>query len=59
MYVYSNGMEIDFFTKDKILIEVKFHREVSVKQQALFDSIKANKKLVITSFQDIDKLEQM
>lgn len=47
-YIYENTIEMDFFTDDKRLVEVKYHEEdLSEKQQLLFDKIKAKKKYII------------
>jgi len=50
-YVYEDGIEIDFLTEDKTLIEVKYNSTLNEKQQKLFDKFKANKKIVIDSAQ--------
>ncbi len=52
-YVYENGIEIDFYTSDKILIESKYNSELTEKQKKLFESIKAGKKIIVDS---VDKL---
>jgi predicted AAA+ superfamily ATPase len=57
-YIHEEGIEIDFYTKNKVLIEVKYGEELTAKQQALFDRIKAEKKIVIRSFSDLDNLAQ-
>ncbi len=47
-YIYQNATELDFFTENKNLIEVKYHQEpLSIKQQTLFDKIKCDKKVII------------
>lgn len=48
-YVSSTGIEIDFITKDKFLIEAKYNSVLNTKQQKLFDKTIANKKIVIDS----------
>jgi len=48
-YVSSAGIEIDFITKDKFLIEAKYNSVLNTKQQKLFDKTIANKKIVIDS----------
>lgn len=53
-YVYENGIEIDFFTNNKILIEVKYGKELNAKQLELFESFKANKKIIIKNFEDLE-----
>ena len=58
-YLYQDGIEIDFFTKDKILIEVKYGGELSAKQQALFDRTEAKQKILIEKFEDLEKLEAL
>lgn len=50
-YVYEDGIEIDFITEDKTLIEVKYNSILNEKQQKLFDKFQANKKIVIDSAQ--------
>jgi len=52
-YVYRDGIELDFMTGDKILIEVKYGGEMTPKQQKLFDATKATKKFVIRSYGDL------
>lgn len=53
-YVYQDKTEIDFITESKWLIECKFHNEeLSKKQQALFDSFKARKKLILRKQKDV------
>ena len=54
-YIYKNQIEIDFFTENKTLIEVKFHDEnLSKKQQDLFDNFEANAKIIIRNNEDIN-----
>jgi len=55
-YVLQNGIEIDFLTEDKTLIEVKYNRELNEKQLKLFNELKANKKLIIDSFEKYQTL---
>ena len=52
-YIYKDGLEIDFFTEDKILIESKYNKKIQSKQSTLFDSIEAKKKILISSPLDI------
>jgi len=40
-YVYEDGSEIDFQTSEKTLIEVKYHSQMTKKQQDLFDETSA------------------
>ncbi|HET54507.1 MAG TPA: ATP-binding protein [Ignavibacteria bacterium] len=54
-YIYKDGIEIDFITEDKILIKVKYSSELNKKQKELFDSIKAEKKHIVTGFNDLTK----
>ena len=55
-YVYHDGLEIDFITKEKTLIEVKYKDEIKEKQKVFFDKFKAKKKILIQSIYDIKKL---
>ncbi|MBI5753975.1 ATP-binding protein [Candidatus Peregrinibacteria bacterium] len=52
-YVLENGIEIDFFTENKTLIEVKYNSTLTEKQKKLFDKTKAGKKIIIKSIKDI------
>ncbi|MBI4687212.1 MAG: ATP-binding protein [Nitrospirae bacterium] len=55
-YIYKDGIEIDFMTEDKTLIEVKYMSEMTQKQKSLFDEIKAEKKIIIKSIKEAVKL---
>ena len=56
-YIYRDATEIDFFTENKILIEVKYHNEeLSEKQNLLFNKINARKKIIIRSQSDLEHL---
>jgi len=50
-YIYVDGIELDFMTENKILIEVKYNSKLNDKQQKLFEKTEADKKIVIN---DID-----
>jgi len=57
-YVYVDGIEIDFMTENKTLIEAKYNSTLNNKQEKLYASIEANQKVVIDSvksFLAIDK----
>lgn len=54
-YVYENGTEIDFLTKENMLIEVKYHGLLTKSQQKLFDGFRAKEKVIIKSFKDLDE----
>lgn len=54
-YLLQDKIEIDFMTKKKELIEVKYQSELTEKQKALFDSTPAKAKHVIKSFRDLEK----
>jgi len=58
-YVFQDGIEIDFMTEDKHLIEVKYGQEINDKQKALFDTFKAKRKTVIHGFQDLKLLDDV
>ena len=55
-YVYADGIEIDFITEDKVLIEVKYNSTLNEKQQKLFESTEANEKMVVDSFDAFMKI---
>ncbi|MEW6194205.1 MAG: ATP-binding protein [Bacteroidota bacterium] len=54
-YVYKDGIEIDFITRDKILIEAKYLSGLTGKQLELFKNFNAKEKYLITSIYDIMK----
>ena len=43
-YIYQETIELDFFTKDKVLIEVKYDQELVGKQKDLFKKFPAKQK---------------
>jgi len=55
-YVYEDGIELDFITSDKTIIEVKYNGDFNGKQKALFDKMKANKKFIIKNIHDLELL---
>lgn len=52
-YIYEDGIEIDFMTMDKTLIEVKYMSDMTEKQRSLFGKIKAKERIVIRGIKDI------
>lgn len=58
-YVFKQGIEIDFLTEDKILIEVKYGSDLTEKQLQLFESFKAKHKIVINNFSALQKIEEL
>lgn len=58
-YLYEDTTEIDFYTEDKILIESKYYAELNDKQQVLFDSYQADKKMVINSVEKLSLLNDL
>jgi hypothetical protein len=55
-YFYEKGIELDFIVNKKNLIEVKYGTKLNEKQKKLFDSLKINKKFIIQSYNDINKI---
>ncbi len=55
--IYQNGIELDFFTKNKMLIEVKYGGELASKQKELFE--KTEKKLTIDNIHDVEILKDL
>jgi uncharacterized protein len=55
-YLYQDGIEIDFFTRKGELIEVKYQSKVTEKQLKLFNSVRAKKRFIITSYTDFLEL---
>jgi len=58
-YVYVDGIELDFMTEDKTLIEVKYNSLLNQKQQKLYDTIDAKKKIVVDSVNSFLELENI
>ena len=57
-YLLESGVEIDFIIKNKLLVESKYlNSDLTEKQKILFDKIKVNKKLIIKSKEDFEKIE--
>ena len=54
-YIHEGGIEIDFLTSEKTLIEVKYMSDLTKKQQMLFDKLKANRKVVIKDIKSLNK----
>lgn len=57
-YVYQDGLELDFITKQKTLIEVKYNREINAKQKKMFDAFAAKEKILIRNFYDLEQLNK-
>ena len=56
-YVYEDGSEIDFLTSEKTLIEVKYHSQMTKKQQDLFNTYPAKKRVILTGIKDLEGLK--
>ena len=56
-YVYEDGSEIDFLTSEKTLIEVKYHSQMTKKQQDLFNAYPAKERVIITGIKDLEGLK--
>ena len=54
-YIYENGIEIDFLTDNKTLIEVKYHSDLTQKQMSLFEKLKANRRFILRNVEDLEK----
>jgi len=55
-YLLKNGVEIDFFTEDKWLIEAKYGQKLTPKHARLFESIDAKGRLVVDSLKGLQAL---
>ena len=58
-YLYEDGIEIDFYTSDKILIESKYTGELTEKQRELFTTYNAKKRMVIDSVRKLHLLDDI
>jgi predicted AAA+ superfamily ATPase len=50
-FILEDGIEIDFITEDKTLIEVKYYSKMRDKQKKLYEEFSAEKKVVIDSIE--------
>jgi uncharacterized protein len=57
-FFIKDGIEIDFITANRSLIEVKYYSELNAKQQLVFDEYKAQRKLVISSVEDLKEFDE-
>jgi len=57
-YLYVDGVEIDFITKNKLVIEAKYNSTLNSKQKRLFESIEAKEKIVVDSVKEFLKLKE-
>jgi predicted AAA+ superfamily ATPase len=58
-YIVKDGIEIDFMTEKGILIEAKYNSRMTDKQAALFDAVRAKKKIIIDTVSSLVKLETL
>ncbi len=56
-YLYVDGIELDFMTEQKILIEAKYNSKLNPNQQKLFDKTDASKRMVIEDIEGFLKLQ--
>ncbi len=55
-YLLKDGVEIDFFTEDRWLIEAKYGQKLTKKQSRLFESVNAKGRLVVDSLEGLQGL---
>ncbi|MBU2445420.1 MAG: DUF4143 domain-containing protein [Bacteroidetes bacterium] len=55
-YIYKEGIEIDFITRNKILVEAKYKSELQGKQLELFKKLKAKKKFLAKDVHDVHEI---
>jgi predicted AAA+ superfamily ATPase len=58
-YIYEEGIELDFMTEKKILIEVKYGKTLNDKQKELFDKIEAKEKFIIDQISELGSLDSI
>jgi hypothetical protein len=58
-YLYENGIEIDFYTNDKIIIESKYYAELNTKQKKLFNEYPSNKRIIVDSIETLSLLDDL
>ncbi len=55
-YLLKDGVEIDFFTEDRWLIEAKYGQKLTKKQARLFESVDAKGRVVVDSLEGLQEL---
>ena len=58
-YVYEDRNELDFYTRDGVLIEVKYGTEMSEGQKTLFERTPASQKLLVRSVHDLETVDAL
>ena len=58
-YVYEDRNELDFYTRDGTLIEVKYGAEMSEGQKTLFERTRASQKLLVRSIHDLETIDAL
>jgi predicted AAA+ superfamily ATPase len=58
-YLYENGVELDFYTEDKILIEAKFNAELRGEQLEAFNKYPAKQRYLIDSVTSLSILDAL
>ena len=56
-YLYENGVEIDFYSSDKMLIESKYYSELTWRQEQLFLTYPAKKRVLLNAVEKLQILE--
>ncbi len=58
-YLLKDGVEIDFFTEDRWLIEAKYGQKLNQKQTKLFESMDAKGRVVVDSLEGLQRLYKL
>ena len=58
-YLLKDGVEIDFFTEDRWLIEAKYGQKLTKKQARLFESVDAKGRVVVDSLEGLQELYKL
>lgn len=58
-YLYQDGVEIDFYTGDGVIIESKYGRAMTDKQKILFSNFPATKRILIDSVKNLTLLDAL
>jgi predicted AAA+ superfamily ATPase len=57
-FIIENGLELDFFTRDKMVVDVQYKKDISEAQQGLFSRFVAKKKFIIDTIDALEFLEE-
>lgn len=58
-YIYEDGIELDFITKNMTIVEVKYNQFLEGKQKQLFETFPAKQKIFVSSMAELEQLNNL